>query len=545
MTLEGAFNYRLEELFKAIAHAVVTTQQKLDGGLSLDYLAGCALSEHRMIFTIPRTSVQLRFGVVEKSSGGWRLVPWKKNLNREQMHTHELEFFVDAVTDPPPGLTAPEAGGSPVPLYMSTPYFMLTPVEEKEIADRLLADLNPNTRSWISTIPGPVKNIEALVLSELAAFEHALGDNNSEVGPVFFRYESTPASYLAVRVVRRVFGSDANDSVFVVTPGASPEVVIHSLEGDSVKSIRYPPLHHLLQTIRRWQDGTLLPTRTPINSLQGEPEVDQSDNGLASLLPFAADLRAGYADGLTYLSTAESFMEVAGAQVNPSVYYDLTGVRAALTYSLGFKTQGSLPTPQFDFVNRRTLDDHPLPTDDDPSETKLIESRALIRAFRGVAAPQVEIELEAPEFVLSGAARKRFLTLAVNSGDEIEKAFDPEDLLYRDFIETESYHQGVIALLSYRGDPKEEFLAIWPGAYLDQSRDFAFTCAVNNSDRSRLTNVKAVMRVKDDLDSVTFINADSDNENDEATGEQYRAFHNFFHAVRIWRARMMAGGAEG
>jgi hypothetical protein len=45
-------------------------------------------------------------------------------------------------------------------------------------------------------------------------------------------------------------------------------------------------------------------------------------------------------------------------------------------------------------------------------------------------------------------------------------------------------------------------------------------------------------RVEQDISGVELSNLDSDE--DPVSGEQYRAFHNFFHAVRIWRARMLS-----
>jgi hypothetical protein len=532
----GDFKYDVRGLFRATAEATVTAQKELDGALAASYCLSCETDSQRMLYTIPRTSVQFRFGVVEESGGGWRLIPWKQTLKREQMHVHELKFYVDAMTEAPPKVSS--ANGATVSFHTKSPYFMLTPAQEEDLAKQLLAALDPATRSWVSAIPGTVKDLEKLVLREFKDLRTALGKNESEKGPVFFRLESSPQSYLVVRVV----GKDANDSIFVVTPEASPQVVIHSLDGDEVKSVSYQPLHHLLHTIRRSQEGALAPVLTDDvpSVVASEAEAVQTGTGLRGLVPFAEDIRAGYASGLAYLaeSKAESFWQVENAQLTPSVFYDFTGVQARLTYSLGYRQEGEQQRPSLDFGIRRTSFDDPLKAGEEPDEVRLIESSALIRATRDAFGPRTEVELKAPEFVLSGAARDRLLKLTLDSDadadSKIQKAFRPNGKLYSGFIKNEDYQRRVVALLSYRGSPpKEEFLIVWPGDFVGKSRDFAFTCGLNDS-RTRLDDVKRVFGVEDDLTDVQLTN---NNDEAAATGEQYRPFHNFFHAVRIWRAR--------
>jgi hypothetical protein len=523
--------YDIRTLLPSTAEAVVTNQRLLDRGLGSSYLASCQSSAFRMLFTIPRAQVRLKFGVIEKASGGWRLVPLKWLFNkgtnvREQMHTHELDFFVDACPHPPPAITN-AAESESIPLYLSGPYFMLSFAEEAEVAKRLIAAFDPQNPSWTSAIPGEVPNLAAAVKRERERFIKALNDNSDERGPIFFRYDSNPVSYLVVRVV----GSNANDSIFVVTPDAQPEVVIHSMEDDPVKTVHYEPLHKLLSTIRSWQQGLLPPHIT--GDLENSPAVGPTHarGGLRGLLPLARDLREGYAEGTKYLLEAGSVSNMLGQDpLIPNVYFDLTGVEAVLKYSVGDRQENQAGR-MFDFMLRRTwIGEDTIQNEDDANEARLIESRAFIRAFNKEGKARVEIELQTPEFVLSGAARERLLTLVLNSLDLVTDAFAPDEALYQSFLEDPSFQKGAVALLSYRGEQaKDKFFVVWPGLFANQSRDFAFLCALDKNQPKRLTDVKAVLRVSEDLGTIQF---------PIVTGDQYKAFHNFFHAVRMWRVRM-------
>jgi hypothetical protein len=524
--------YDIRTLLQSTAEAVVTNQQSLDRELGHSYLTSCQTSGVRTLFSIPRTHLRLRFGVVETASGEWRLVPLKWFFNkgkqvREQMHTHELEFYVDASPHPPPPLQSDEQS-SPIPVFLTGPFFMLSFSEEAEIAKRMIAALDPQNPSWSSVIPGSVSDLAGKVKREREKFIDALTDNSNEQGPIFFRYDSSPTSYLIVRVV----GSDANDSIFVVTPGTQPEVVIHSMDGDEVKMVRYQPLHSLLETMRGWQNGVLPPHVSSVLEQTVTDRPAESESGLRGLLPFAQDIREGYAEGIKYLSkvSSTSTMDLADEQLTPNVYFDLTGVQAALTYSVGDRKE-SPRGRTFDFMVRRTWSgDDTIQDEDDANETRLIESRAFIRASNQAGKARVEIELQTPEFVLSGAARERLLRMAVNSIDAIAEAFRPDQAVYHSFLENPTFQKAAVALLSYRGEQaKDKFFVIWPGLLANQSRNFAFICALDKDEPTRLTDVKAILRVDQDLTTV---------ELPTVTGEQYGAFHNFFHAVRMWRVRM-------
>jgi hypothetical protein len=505
------------------AEAVVTNQQLLDQQLGASYLSSCQSDNQRTFFSIPRAQVQLRFGVVETSNTSWRLVPFKWLSNpaanvREKMHTHEFAFCVDASPTPPVRIEGPNE--EPIPLYLSRPYFMLSFAEEKEIADLLLAALSEENPSWTSTIPANNADIRR----ERKDFEDAFNDDGNEKGPIFFRYSTSPVSYLIVRVV----DSSANDSIFVLRPEAVPKVTIYSLKGDSTSKLRYEPLHRLLHTIRRWQSGNLLPQVS--NDLEkASTGENPAQNALSGLLRFAVDIRDGYAAGLKYLAetTSNSAMSIGPEQLTPTTYYDLTQVQASLTYSISYKEGERLP---FDFSLQRTWGNNETVTDDAAAnDARLIESHVYIRAFHEAAKPKVEIELRTPEFVLSDAARDAFIKLALSSRYMIASAFDQSSVSYLNFIENETFQRGAVAVLSYRGDEaKHKFLVIWPGLFNGETRDFAFTCSLDKDDLDQLKDVKRVLRVDQDLASVEF----------EVTGDQYRPFHNFFHAVRMWRVRI-------
>jgi hypothetical protein len=520
--------FEIRTLMSRTAEAVVTNQQLLDQQLGASYLASCQSDVQRTFFSIPRAQVQLRFGVIETAEKSWRLVPFKWLSNpattvREKMHTHEFAFCVDASPTPPPRVESQNP--DPIPLYLSRPYFMLSFAEEKAIKDLLLAALGDENPSWTSAIPAEIGDLPNKVRKEREEFQAAFNDDANEQGPIFFRYSTNPVSYLIVRVV----GSSANDSIFVLTPEAVPKVTIYSLKSDSTSKLRYEPLHRLLFTIRRWQSGNLQPQVS--NDLEGtNTGSNQPQNALSGLLRFATDIRDGYAAGLKYLAetTSSSAMSIGPEQLTPTTYYDLTQVQASLTYSIGYK-EGVERLP-FDFSLQRTWGSDETVTGDAPAnDARLIESHVYIRAFHEAAKPKVEIELRTPEFVLSDAARDAFIKLALSSRYMIASAFDESDVSYLNFIENETFQRGAVAGLSYRGEEaKHKFLVIWPGLFNGETRDFAFTCSLDKDDLEQFKDIKPVLRVDQDLASVQF----------EVSGDQYRPFHNFFHAVRMWRVRI-------
>lgn len=532
----------LENIFVQMSRSVIGVQQKLDGPLGLDYLARCSAPGQARLYSIPQITVELEFGLTIKDRTKVFLIFAGKD--RTQEHKHHLMFSLVAVSEPPPDF--PDQPPTALPFYLIEPHFLLSPDAEKELYQRLIAALE-NSDKWESALPGSkqlkptdideeIKRIDEAFAKDSTDFQEqidsqqtdSVGDKHSEQsrerGLVFFRLDSAPVSYLIVRVT----GKSKNDSLFVLTPDASPdrpEVEIYSLEGDDTSHLRYRPLHLLGLTLRHWLEGT---PPLALKVAGGPP----GGLGLEDLQLFATFMRDGYTKGLQNLSTQRSDTAF-------PVFYDLVNVSAELSYSIDYdksEDTDQINNPRFNFESG------------DEQDYKLIQSRALIRALREGNSARMEVELAAPEFALAGAARARFLEYFGDPDSresppqivgDICKSFGKSAVavkMYEGFMMNKSYRQGVVVLLSYKGQkPKPEFMVIWPGAYEGQPRDFVFTCkSPDGEDSLKLT--RPIMGVEDsladvDLNGATTAKAD-------LSDEQYQAFHNFFHAVRIWRARV-------
>ncbi|MFL6227962.1 MAG: hypothetical protein ACJ741_04185 [Pyrinomonadaceae bacterium] len=545
-TLEEQF-YRLDAFFQLSAQAVVEAQALLDTRLNRAYLSACEVGGHARLYSIPRAVIDFRFGLnIDHQKKLLMLIP--KGGGSLEQNTHQLIFSVDATPEPPPAIRLDDASGgdAPQPFQVREPYFLLPADEEAAVCRQLIVALGGGlTGGWISAVPdssahGGVKYLsQSFVDNEIINIVKALKPENKkgERGMVFFRYEGMPATYLIVRVV----GKDANDSVFTLTTGARPEAVIYSIDGDDTKQISYKPLHHLIHTVRRWLQGELPSSYVP------HPEGIPFQYGLQYLQPFAEHMRTGYVNGLKYLS-ALGVTEQTGVALNaqidaPPVYYDLADVRAKLTYSLEFGSKDKTVAASagaaddaisFNFDSQGAGNTLSAGQDDDSG---LIGSRVVLRARREGDRPLVEIELSTPEFALSGVALKKFIGVATEAENvaRVVAAFD-DDERYGEFLNNEEFRSGVVTLLSYRGaTAKEEFLVVWPGTYEDASRDFAFTCKL---DGELLREINVVMRVEEQLEDVPVGIDNDDVPGTGITAAQYRVFHNFFHAVRIWRARI-------
>jgi len=121
-------DFDVKGLFLNTTAAVVTTQKQLDGEMSLDYIRTCPRPDQRMLFSVPRADATLRFGVEETASKTWRLLPRRSTNTGKQRQTHELEFSVVAVTERPMLLLSAEQ--TRIPIFLSQPYFLLTPEDE-------------------------------------------------------------------------------------------------------------------------------------------------------------------------------------------------------------------------------------------------------------------------------------------------------------------------------------------------------------------------------------------------------------------------------
>lgn len=567
----------LRAIFTQTAEAIISAQRKLDGregldgrSLNLDYLSMCETGEQALRYSIPQVSVNVEFGLrIDEQKKMFFILP---KGSRSQRHTHRLLFSLVAVSEPPAPVSdqsAPILDQARLPFYLTEPFFLLLPDEEKALFKDFLSAL-ADARKWQAVLPDDEKTLTPNdIRREIERFANP--DENPERGPVCFRLHTSPPSYLIVRVTKK----SKNDSVFLFTPepeaGRLP-IEIYSIEGDDTPRLLYRPLHLLALAIRSWHEGA------PPLSVELKGGLLPAF-GLENLQRFAEVLGEGYATALaTLAATKDDYIFPA--------FYDLSGVSAELSYSVEYEQGGGdqeLNSPRFNF-QYGNVDDY-----------MLIQSRAFLRATRRGRSARIEVELAAPEFALSGAARERFLSYFVTEdaksitaiaqaiGSEAEARGEQRER-YESFIKNKNYWRSVVVLLSYRGAmPKQQFLVIWPGLSMrGQLRSFVFTCERDiEHDEFELT--KWIMSVEDSLDDVklqTSARADA-TENDlnapsapgeaqtltpatkdantgaasltsaivgatvsalaedkDLSEEQYQAFHNFFHAVRIWRARV-------
>lgn len=507
----------LKHLFVGTAQAVIETQQMLDGPLGADFLSRREVERQAMLYSIPRTSVDFQFGLSITSTQKVLLILSRKK--EEQRQTHQLKFSLVAVPEPPSRMTDAQADAFVLPFYLIEPNFLLSPEEEALLYVRLINALTDPDK-WESVLTKPVD-----LNKEVKRIIKARADTQSEQGLVFFRLSREPDSFLIVRVTDK----NLNDSVFVLTPDKPRMVRIYSVEDDDTSSVRYAPFHRLALNIRRWIEGE--PPHSVALGANLPPSL-----GLEYLQPIASSLREGYVSCLNLLAAQKAAQETLWP-----VFYDLTSVRAELSYSVEYRGEKDA---ELNFSFRRTVDSE---TPDEGRDYKLIESKALIRAGRDGDSASIEVELAAPEFVLAGSARNTFLN-HINADDEesigdiLDELADGEELrrLYKSFLADDYYRRIAVILLSYRGaKPKEEFLVIWPGEYEGEAREFVFTCKI---DGGRLKVTKPILGVDQDVRTVEIDTAAGSDEDTDLSKEQYQAFHNFFHAVRIWRARISRQG---
>lgn len=503
----------LRQLFVDVTDAVSKAQRDFDGKLQRDYLAECKTNGQALVYSIPRTSVEMKFGLQIKKETKKFLFFFSKKSAETQKHT--LKFSLIAVPDPPQPVKVTNT--TDTPFHLLQPNFLLSHSEEMKRYDELKTALADSNRRLLMFQP----DNEFKPQKEIAEIEKALADEMSERGMVCFRLDDVTHAFLIVRVT----GKSQRDSIFILRP-EQKTVEIYSFEGDGNDEVDYRPLHSLAVTIRRWLQGA-----TPLTETVDRKMLEKL--GLKSLPELAESLRAAYVDGIKILAEQKVDSE-------PPVLYDLTDVSAELSYTIDYNSIDKAP---FDFEKT------------DSNEFAFIQNRALIQLERTAQGVHTEIELAAPEFVLSGGARDSLLS----DFDSQEKDKPLEKLLeafwkkygkksnesetsfkfrYTDFIQNKLYRRNVVALLSYKGDkPKAEFLVIWQGLdRKNQPRDFVFVYKKEDKE------IKPIMALDEEISEVSLLTPlDSDNPNEESDidleKEAYQAFHNFFHAVKMWRIR--------
>lgn len=508
----------LKSLFLQTAKAVVVTQEKLEQQL---VQTSNPSKVPQPSYSIPRTGLEFNFGL-DLSAAGKVIIPFfKSDKGRLERHGHKLSFSVIAVPEPPPAPDSSSALPSDgIPIRVVQPHFLVTPREQDELCRQLAAAMTGG--KWDFAFPEHgEKPDQTMVNKEAARVLQALTPDNPQRGMVVLKLDTAVPSYLIVRVTDK----SKKDGLFVLTTEPEPVAMIYSFENDDVDNIRYAALHEMARTIRHWLAGT-----PPV--LLAQPLSTQTPDGgsiaalgLVALDEFTRNLRDGYVASLRYLS--EHNPPANSAKSLPS-YYDVTDVAAKLSYSVYYDDEAK--RLRFSFGTFKAPDG--TETDD---EISVIESRVSIRAYRSNDAPQIEINLEAPEFALTGEARQIVVDAISEkeSAVNIARAFNEDDPdVYLQFLENEIYERGALVLLSYKGEvPKQKFLVVWPALYKGQPRDFVFICELKNGKVSE-DSIEPVMHLEQDLDPEGFgIGV-------EITGTQYQPFHNVFHAIRMWSSRV-------
>ncbi|HEX4949070.1 MAG TPA: hypothetical protein VFZ34_20500 [Blastocatellia bacterium] len=489
-------NYDLPRLFRQAAESVVAAQTRLDRELTPEAARRTPLSA--LEYSIPRVGVRLTFGFQQDAQKKLLMIPLGKS--KSEKHHHELHFSLVAVPEAPPALhqiIRPQ-------FCLLEPHFLL-PQREEELLCREAQMILRDTDRWSfiekDGTPQPaLPTLRSKVQKEAEAIAQDLRKPFSERKLVVFKLDTATTEYLIVRLTDK----SKNDGLFVLHPAPVSTVALYSFEDDDRPAINYRPLHSVAATIRNWLRGA-----TPIRREYAHTAPPE----FASLETILLSLQTGYVTALEFLSDP---------QILASARYDIADVVLDMSYSVRFGQ-----TARMDFVERAAPDGS--------QQLGLVESRVRVRVERRDHQPEIEVDLAAPEFALAGDARQAFLAHARKSIAEITKEFGTN---YKDFLTDPTYEQDVVVLLSYKGnEPKEQFLVIWPGERNGQSRDFVFTC---RREGERLGNVKKIMRLEDSLDRMTVSTAVATQNKMDAllAEEQYQAFHNFFHAVSIWRQRM-------
>lgn len=512
---------QLRHLFKQTAQAVVATQEKLDGHLSAALSSGGQPNPLFPSYSIPRTEMDFQFGLEVLAEKGIFLIPiFRKAGERLERHGHRLKFSLIAVSEVPP---APRSGltvttETSIPIRLIQPHFLISSGEQDALCLRLADALDGE--SWEFAFPEKGDEpTQKMVEKEAGRIRKALQPDNPELGMVVFKLDTTPPSYLIVRVTDK----SKKDGLFVFTPESEKEALIYSFEDDEVDNIRYRALHEFALTVRHWLAGAppaQTPFPLPMPTGQGGATLGL---GLIALGAFTQVVAEGYLSGLQFLSQQNT--PANAAKLLPS-YYSLTGVEAELSYSVYYDDDEQ--RLKFSFGPRKRPDG-----EDADDETSVIESRASIRAYRSDDAPRVDVELVMPEFALAGSARQVVLDAVKESADQIASVFDEERPgSYLSFLKGDAYRRGVVILLSYKGKvPQQKFLLVWPGLYRGQSRDFVFFCEMKDGKISK-DSVEVVLKLEQELEAAGVA------QGVEIDGDQYQPFHNVFHAVRIWRSRV-------
>lgn len=497
--------------------AVAKAQRQFDSEMGSSLLTSSETDGQAMRYAVPRTSVEMKFGLKSVEEKKLFLIGTKEQ--KEERYEHTLYYSIITIPEKPLSLASvtSQAQIEKNPFIIKEPHFIVSAEVEKDLY-ALLQNMLEN-HNYTALIPIKPEDIpdEIKAIRESIDNDRSANPKNIERGLVCFRLDGATESFLIVRVTDK----NVNDSIFVIEQTTQPRLTIYSLEFDKVNKVQYKPFHKLALTIRRWVQGA--PPRVTIHENGIPPNIN---SGLSDLKTFAANLNNDYVDSLNFIASQASI-------TSPATFYDVVAVKATVSYSLEYKPKGAgtpddgMPDTRFNIIGAKQ--------EGSVNNTFILSHANLILEREDDFTAQTTIELVSPEFALSGAARHSVLENFENTGQpafkNVLKAFNNEPR-YQDFLLNSSLRNGVVILLSYRGnEPLNEFLIIWPCGMNEagQQRDFVF---IYKKEDNKVTKVLAEEESVED----TSLEITNDSTTD-LSKDQYRAFHNFFHAVRIWRAR--------
>jgi hypothetical protein len=493
----------IESLLTGTSRAVLAAQRRLDTELSPHYSSHSTIAGRPLEYAIPRVAVETEFALEQRQTG--RLLWVFPGRGRSDVLTHCLRFRLTAVPERP---SAPVATAD-TPLSSAClwePHMLVSGDEERRISLRVAAALEAGT--FRPMLPGSSTIAPQLARREAGRIRAALTARDPERGMVAFRLDDPPGVMLVIRVTEK----GVHDGVFVVDEVADSPVLVYSLEEDGAHGVRYKPLHDFVRTVRNWQSG-LPARRRPV------APGDLNQLGLVGLEEFAAALESGYSATLKFLA------EDAPAT---SSFYALSDVEADLNFAVHFDEQNALHME----IERR-LDPA---GDESATQASVVSCRVGLRAHCRDGVPVLDLDLAQPEFIVSGAGRAGLLEKMQDAAVDIAAVLGSGGALpparYESLFRNPALAKEAVIFLAYQGKkPREEFLVIWPGAFEGRGRDIVFTCKLTNG---KIGEVRSLMRLDQPLGDVQLgIDGDGD-----LARDQYTPFHNAFHAVRIWRARL-------
>lgn len=520
-------------LFAEAAIAVRATQQSLE---TVRIPVPRSGARNMLTYAVPRADFEIK-AQLEKQKTKVVFIFFKKK-GRAEVDRHNTRFALVAAPDAPqppdPSIRLPKVPPAPGPnippsvplpsMEFTTPPFLLT-VSEEAVVCRTLAQLLKNAQegSFADKLPPgePLKVKD--VRKEGEALDSDCGeviesDDDYQPGSIFFRLDGASPATLVVRATKNA----EHAGIYVYRPGARPPVAIYSIFNDDTSPVSYEPIQLLLEALRGWRDGAA--TRSEAHA-GVDPQL-----GLRFLPRVTHAVWNGYIDALNELLPLSPSSPPAASppvEARRSVY-DLPGVEAQLSYGVSL-------LPVSDDINNDDRDDN-----EQVRENHVIETRARVRVERRAGRPACVLSLDAPEFVLSGAARDFMIELIqdedTEQAEKIADMFDSNapDPYLRALCGEGLRRDGVILLL-WTDDkiPKPYFLVVCSGIMAGVVQDFVFKCELKVGTKgSKLQNIKVVRPMQK---SVQLVNGQP--VWPVLKLDEYQYWHDFFKAVRRWRTR--------